>query len=200
MSHTELPTSPIAGLRTIELGGDEEPLLQRFFEANPFYFLAIQGEPALVDEAHDEIHGQVPRDMPFTKKWVIGYLDADGEVVALANLISDLLAPGVWHLGTFIVATVRHGTGDAQLLYRNVEDWARVNGAHWMRLNIVQGHVRAERFWHRMGYAQTTERTGVVMGKRTNTLRVMVKPLADNTLEAYLARVERDRPEAPAAR
>lgn len=200
MSRIELPASPIVGLRVIELGRGDEPLLQRFFDANPLYFVAIQGEPPLADEASDEIHGEVPSSMPFTKKWVVGYLDGRAEVVALANLISDLLAPGVWHLGTFIVETARHGNGDAQVLYRSVEAWCAANGARWMRLNIVQGHERAERFWRRMSYAQTTERTGIVMGKRTNTLRVMVKPLADNTLEQHLARVERDRPEHPTAR
>ena len=42
---------------------------------------------------------------------------------------------------------------------------------------------------------QTRTRSGVEMGKLTNTLRVMVKPLASGTLEQYLSLVERDRPE-----
>jgi hypothetical protein len=32
------------------------------------------------------------------------------------------------------------------------------------------------------------------MGQRTNTLRVMVKPLGENTVQEYLQRVARDRP------
>jgi GNAT superfamily N-acetyltransferase len=195
VSPIELPASPIAGLRAVELARGDEPLLQRFFEANPFYFLAVNGEPALPEEADEEIHGQVPADMSFTKKWVIGYVDAKGDVIALANVISDLLAGGVWHIGTFIVATARQGHGDAQALYRSVEDWCGANGTRWMRLNVVQGHERAERFWGRRGYAQTTERVGIAMGKRMNTLRVMVKPLADNTLEQYLTLMPRDRSE-----
>jgi GNAT superfamily N-acetyltransferase len=188
-----LPTSPIAGLRTIEFGAGDEPLLQRFFDSNPFYFLAVNGEPALPDEAFDEIHGELPRDMPFTKKWVIGYIDAAGDVVALVNVVSDLLAPGVWHIGTFIVATVRHGSGDAQALYGTIEAWCHANGARWMRLNVVQGHERAENFWYGRGYVQTAHRTGIAMGQRTNTLRVLVKPLSGDTLEQYLLQVPRDR-------
>ena len=35
------------------------------------------------------------------------------------------------------------------------------------------------------------------MGRKVNTVRVMVKPLAGGTLPAYLALVARDRPDAP---
>jgi hypothetical protein len=35
------------------------------------------------------------------------------------------------------------------------------------------------------------------MGRKTNVLRVMVKPLAGGSVDEYLALVERDRPSAP---
>jgi GNAT superfamily N-acetyltransferase len=198
MASVELPASRIAGLRAVELGSGDEPVLQRFFEANPLYFLAVNGEPAGPGEAHEEIHGELPAGWAFTKKWVVGYLDSDNQVVALANVVSDLLAPAVWHIGTFIVATSRHGSGDAQVLYRGVEDWVRANGARWLRLGVVQGHIRAERFWAALGYVETRRRTGIEMGRLTNTLRIMVKPLACGALEQYLQLVPRDRPELPA--
>lgn len=190
-----LPPSPLAALRTIELGPDDEPLLQRFFAENPAYFIAVHGEPACADEAHEEIHGLPPADWSFTKKWLIGYLDGVGSLVAVANVITDLLAPGVWHIGLFIVATSRHGSGDAQQLHHGLERWASGHGARWLRLGVVQGNARAERFWESMGYMQVRTREGVAMGKLTNTLRVMVKPLHGQTIEEFLALVPRDRPE-----
>ena len=195
MIATALPASPIAALRTLELDASHEPLLQRFFEANPDYFIAVNGEPAGPGEAHEEIYGELPAGMSFTKKWLVGYVDAGGALVALANVITDLLAPGVWHIGLFIVATSRHGTGDAQALYQGLEAWAKVNAANWLRLGVVQGNARAERFWEARGYIQTRTRDGVAMGKLTNTLCVMVKPLSSGTLEHYLSLVPRDRPE-----
>jgi predicted GNAT superfamily acetyltransferase len=117
------------------------------------------------------------------------------ELVAMANIISDLLAPGVWHIGLFVVATSRHGTGDAQTLHHGLETWAIANGAHWLRLGVVQGNARAERFWESLGYFETRTREGIVMGKLKNTIRVMVKPLAGDSLEQYLSLIERDRPE-----
>lgn len=195
MSTSALPPSPIQGLRAIELTAGTEVLLQRFFDASPLYFVSVHGEPALPGEAHDEIHDALPAGWPYTKKWVVGYVGEDGSLAAMANVVSDLLAPSVWHIGTFIVATSRHGKGDAQVLYRSLESWALRSGACWLRLGVVRGNARAERFWEREGFSQARLRPGVEMGKLTNTLRVMFKPLAGGSREQYLALVNRDRPE-----
>lgn len=183
----------------MEPTADDEPALQRFFEADPEYFLAAYGEPAGPNEAHEAIHGELPAGWSFTKKYLLGYVDKSGPLQAMASVVSDLLAPSVWHIGLLVVATSRHGTGDAQALYRSLETWAVSHGARWFRLGVVKGNARAERFWGALGYRQTRTRTGLEMGKRTHTLGVMVKPLAGGTVEQYLALVERDRPDTPNA-
>ncbi len=199
MPSARRPPSPIPGLRTIELTSETEPELQRFFETNPEYFMAVNGEPAGPNDAHEEIYGEPPPGWSFTKKWLIGYMGIKGALVAIANVISDLLAPNVWHIGLFIVETSRYGSGEAQLLYRGLESWASSNGATWLRLGVVKGNARAERFWEALDFVQIRTRDGVEMGIRTNTLRVMVKPLAGDALEHYLSLVPRDRPESPSA-
>jgi hypothetical protein len=60
MPITQLPPSPVPGVCTVELVADCEPLLQRFFDAKPDYFIVANGEPATPTEAHDEIHGWSP--------------------------------------------------------------------------------------------------------------------------------------------
>lgn len=195
MRSTDLPSCPIPHLRVIELTADHGPDLQRFFEANPAYFQAITGAPAGPDEAHAEMHDELPPGWSFTKKWLLGYQDAQGRLVAMANVVSDLLAPRVWHIGLFMVAESLHGTGAAQALYHGLETWAVSNGACWLRLGVAQGNLRAESFWERLGYIQTRTRVGVEMGSRTNTIRVLAKPVAGGSLAQYLALVERDRPE-----
>lgn len=196
MRHTKLPPSPIAGLRTIELTPDRAALLQAFFDANPAYFLATSGEPAGPGEGLEEITSEIPAEWSFTKKWVVGYVGENGALVAMANVITDLLAASVFQVGTFIVATDRHGTGDAQVLYRGLEGWATANGAVWMRLGVVQGNTRAERFWASLGYVAVRQRQGIQMGQRLVTVQNMVKPLAGGRIEEYFARVPRDQPEA----
>lgn len=192
-----LPISPSPDLAIVELGPEDEPLLQRFFEANPAYFDGVFGETAGPEAARDEIRELPPDGWSYTRRWLLGYRAADGELAAVADVVSDLLVPGAWHVGLFIVATARHGSGTGALLYRGLESWAAGHGARWLRLGVVQGNVRAERFWAAQGFVETRTRTGAVMGRRTNTLRVLVKPLAGETLAAYLALVPRDRPGAP---
>lgn len=195
MPHSILPSASLPGLRTIEITSEYEQQLQRFFNANPQYFLSVNGESARPNEAREEIDSELPSGWSFTKKWLVGYMDAEDSFVAFANIVSDLLAVGVWHIGMFIVETSRHGTGDAQALYRGLETWAVSNGASWLRLGVVKGNGRAERFWEALGFIEVRTRTGIEMGKLTNTLRVMIKPLANGSIQQYLSLVERDRPE-----
>jgi GNAT superfamily N-acetyltransferase len=170
-------------------------MLQHFFDTNPAYFLAVNGEPAGPAEAREVLADRPPPGWPYTHRWLLGWLDADDAVAAMADLATDLLAPGVWHIGLFIVATARHGSGDAQALYGSLEDWARTSGAAWMRLGVVQGNTRAERFWASCGYQQVRIREGLAMGRCVHIVRVMCKRLAGGGLADYLARVPRDRPD-----
>jgi RimJ/RimL family protein N-acetyltransferase len=179
----------------VELTAADTARLQRFFELNPEYFVAVNGQAPAPDEAHEEIHGALPQGWPFTKKWLIGFFDPNGSLIGMANVVSDLLARGVWHIGLFMIATRLHGSGAAQSLYERLECWALDQGAQWLRLGVVQGNTRAERFWDRCGFIEVRTRDGVEMGRLVNTLRVMTKPLAAGTVSDYLALVERDRPE-----
>ena len=185
------------GLQAIEIGADEVPRLQRFFDANPDYFLAVNGEIAGADEAREEVEGRLPAGWSFTRKWVLGLVDRYGALLAMMYVVSDLLAPGVWHIGLFMVDGAARGSGLARSLFDRVERWAIAGGAAWLRLGVVAGNARAERFWSSAGFVEVRRREGVAMGAKVNTVRVMVKPLAGGTLADYLARVARDRPDAP---
>lgn len=197
MTSIDLPDSPLPSLRTVRIGDAEVPLLQRFFDANPAYFLAVHGEPALPQEAHEEVHGALPAGFAYGDKRVVGWQqEHDGELAAMATVVTDLFAPRVWHIALFIVASARHGNGEARHLHDSLERWARGHDAQWLRLGVVQGNARAERFWASCGYTQVRVREGMVMGQRTNAVRVMLKALAGGTRDEYLAQVERDRPDA----
>ena len=176
------------------LGTADVVELQRFFDANPEYFLTVQGEPPRPDEAERELADVPPAGMPYREMLLIGFVDdASGDLAGMATIVGDFIADHVWHIGLFIVASALHGSGAAHVLYRKLEQWMVDRGARWIRLGVVQGNAKAERFWQRSGYVQVRERGPLQMGRKTNLLRVMVKPLADSTLDAYLALVGRDR-------
>ncbi|MBL0143716.1 MAG: GNAT family N-acetyltransferase [Betaproteobacteria bacterium] len=183
--------------QALEVGAQDLDEIQCFFEANPEYFLAVGGMGPGTDEARKEFDDRPPEGWPYSRKWFIRFVDGKGSTIGVADVVSDLLAEGVWHIGLFIIATALHGTGTAKAVHSGLEDWIRCDGARWLRLNVAAGNSRAERFWERAGYAQVRTREGIEIGRRVHTMRVMTKPLANGRLAEYLGIVARDRPEAP---
>ena len=179
------------------LGSDDIAEVQAFFERNPEYFFTVHGEGPRADEAAIEFADLPPAGMAYRAMWMLGFFDSAGALVGVATIVADFLVEHVWHVGLFVVATALHGTGAAAVLYARLERWMVDQGARWLRLGVVRGSTRAERFWERCGYVQVRERGPLAMGKKTNLLRVMAKPLAGGTLADYLALVERDRPASP---
>ncbi|MES1196137.1 MAG: GNAT family N-acetyltransferase [Steroidobacter sp.] len=182
-------------LRAISLAQDDAPLLQKFFEDNAGYFFICNGRAPLADEALREMLDEPPKELSYANKWVLGFIDQSGDLVAMAIVLSDFIAPRVWLISLFIVATTLHGTGRAQLIYRDLEHWIQQNGAEWIRLGVVKGNMKAARFWGKMSYVQVRERHDVPSGIQVNTLRVMVKGLCGGLISDYLSKVSRDRPE-----
>lgn len=111
MHATVPPLFEVRTLRAHELVAEHLPYLQAFFDANPLYFETVGGAPAGPTEAVEAFEGEVPAGWSFTRKWLVGIVDESNAFVGMAQLVSDLLAQGVWHLGLDIIATSCHGTG-----------------------------------------------------------------------------------------
>lgn len=180
-------------IQACELGPDEVPRLQALFDANPDYFLAVNGRPARPDEARTEYDEFPPPHIGSSRRWFAGLYEHGDTLVGVAVVLSDLGAQEVWHIALYLLATRLHGRGVAGPVLQALEEWARAGGARWLRLGVVKGHARAERFWLRHGFVETRVRAGIDTGGRINDVRVLVKPLAGATVEAYLERMPRDR-------
>lgn len=209
------------------MGADGVPALQALWNLNPAYFQAVNGRPALPNEAQLEFDEYPPPEMRYSQRWFAGVYrrptgvrrvargdgaepplpagDAGAPLVGLVVVVSDLMAVGVWHITLFWLATEWYGQGAGQQLWQGLETWIRAQpGARWLRLGVVRGNTRAEAFWARQGFVTVRERPGVDTGGRINTLAVCVKPLraeadAGAELADYLACVLRDRGEAAAS-
>lgn len=185
------------GRQVRELQRDELPALQAFYDANPEYELLINGRRPPPDTAAVDFDERPPPHLGATWHGYLGVYDAAGALDAVIVLDRDLGAPGVWHLGLFLVATRLHGSGFAPALYRALEAAVAAQGAGWLRLAVVAANARARAFWQRMGFVPVRTREGFNSGARLNDAIVMLKPLGDEPLEAYLQRVPRDRPGSP---
>jgi len=174
---------------------DELPQLQRFVEANPEYWRVVMGCEPPADAARQIFDDRPPAGWPWTGTSVVALRDAAGAIAAMAGIIEGLFAPDVWHVGLFITAGRLHGTGASAEAYASLERRMRSSGARWVRLGVVVGNARAERFWEKMGFLEVRRRYGIEVEGRECDLRVMVKPLSGGRLDDYLAVVARDRPD-----
>lgn len=179
--------------RAIELFADDLPVIQRFLEDNPAYFLSADGCPPANTQAREEFESELPEGWTFTSKRAIGFVDANNALTAFATTVSDLFVDGVCHIGLFILSTDRHGQGIARRLYAGLENWLKASGAKWLRLGVIVGNAQAERFWERNGYLEARRRYGIAMKNATHTVRVMIKPVGEEGLSEYLRLVSRDR-------
>lgn len=188
------PLKKDAGWFAVLAGHNCPAELQAFYEANPQYWQLTHGRPPTADAAKEGLDSRPPDDMPYTDllDWLIRDADS-GRLVGQVSVATDLLAPGVTHLGFFIVETARHGNSFANDVYAAYEAWAITQGARWLRLGVVQAHPRAHRFWIRQGYVEVCRRSSYQLGERRHNLLVMVKSIAPNSLAEYLERVPRDR-------
>lgn len=196
-----LPLFGGAGFHVRELQADEVPRVQAFFDANPEYWLAVNGVAPPPDLAQVEFDERPPPPWTYVHHRFGGmFRDGDdtGSLIGLVVWVEGFAAADVAHLALFIVATPLHGSGLAQRAYAALEDCLRGQGMRWLRLGVVAGNAPAERFWARQGYAEIRRREGVDTGGRVNTVRTMLKALtADATLEDYYAANPRDRPALP---
>src|SRR5437870_5906617 len=76
----------------VELAAADLEEFQRFYEANPEYFRSVMGEDPQPNAAQETFRGLPPDDMPFTRKWMLGFRDADGALAGIADVIEDLVA------------------------------------------------------------------------------------------------------------
>ena len=188
----------IAGGRwlSVEIGPDDAPALQAFYDANPLYSEMLQGQPWRAEAARQELAERPPADWPQGESRFWAVLEREsGRWLAYVSFVEDLLAEHVWHGAFFLVATAEHGSGLAAELYDAWESHAREHGARWLRCGVMTTNARGLAFWKRRGYVEVRQREqGGESGPPQRT-SVQVKPLGDATVAEYLERVERDRPE-----
>lgn len=182
------------GFLALPLTAADAPALQAFLDANPVYSELVNGRPWDADEALKEITDLPPFAHGDTH--ALALLEpGGGRWLGFVSIVEDLIAPGVTHIGLFLIATAAHGSGLAAAVHAALEAWARGRDARVLRLGVVTRNARALAFWRRLGYVELRQRDfEYPVGRLTNSVRI--KALA-GSVDEHLQRVERDRPESP---
>jgi GNAT superfamily N-acetyltransferase len=188
----------LPGYRAIAATRDDIPALQAFLEANSAYTRLAEGREVAPDDGTLQFHDAPPPDIPFADRWFFLIRDdGTGDVAAVIEVVKDLLAPGVWHIGLFLVAEALHGHGLAHRLHTALEQWSASKGACWLRLGVIAHNTRAVRFWQRVGYGFVCARQAAATGGSVNETWCLVKPLGTATVTDYLTVQRRDALQSP---
>jgi GNAT superfamily N-acetyltransferase len=177
------------------------PLLQALYDANPGYFVLLNGRPAPPDAAAQDYAERPPAHLPYDAIHFLGLFNPKGALDGAAILAQNQCTAGAWHIALFFVATHLHGGGTAQAFYDALEAWMRSQGARWLRLNVADVNLRAQAFWARQGFVVLRERDNMDTGGALHTMQVRLKPPlgedAAASIAEYLQRVPRDEPGSP---
>ena len=73
----------------VAFGDDDLGALQAFFEANPAYFLAVNGTPPHPGEARQEFDDRPPPKLPHGAVYVVGFRDEHGSLIGMASVLAD---------------------------------------------------------------------------------------------------------------
>ena len=138
------------------------------------------------DEAKHEFADVPPAGMAYREMWLLGFFDGAGALIGVATIVGDFL---VDTSGTSASSSSRRRCTAAASRTRSIAGssagWSsRARGG--CASASSRAASRAERFWQRCGYVQVRERGPVTMGKKSNLLRVMAKPLGGGTIDEYL--------------
>lgn len=102
----------------------------------------------------------------------------DGEVLlALAELSFGFPEAGDCYLGLMMVRGATRGQGAGVQMLRHLEGVARARGARQMFLAVLHANPRGRAFWEREGFSDTGLDGQVTLGRKTQGLQRLVKPL-----------------------
>jgi GNAT superfamily N-acetyltransferase len=164
-----------AGMTVKVLGADDAPEVQVLAEACTDYFMETFGSPPGPAEA-ESLFTALPDGCSHDDKRVVGLRDAEGRLVAVADVVRGWPDAETWIVGLLLAAPDMrsHGIGGAF-----VEDLAREAGqagARRLRLGVFVDRQAAMRFWERHGFEATgMQLRDTALGQRE--LVVMVRDL-----------------------
>jgi GNAT superfamily N-acetyltransferase len=174
--------------------------LQEFCRNNQSYDVFLTGEvPDQTAWVEEFLTDLPPADFSWTaahKLIVYSYENPD-QIIGVLDVVENMLADKLANIGLFQIAESQYGTGLASELYKLLETWLKDRGADLLRLGVIDGNLRGEAFWKRNGYLFARTRGGPASDPPSHLIKVMYKPLAPMTMDAYRALVPRDHPDAP---
>lgn len=146
----EMLNGVVASVRN--LSSTDLPALLSLCLGNSQYYEFLGEEPT-VDVLATEMVELPPGCSPDQKSY-FGFFDADGDLIAVLDLIRGYPAEGCAFIGFFMVDASRQGMGIGSRLVSKLLNRLRGSGVFRVRLAYVEGNEQSRRFWERHGFLE----------------------------------------------
>ncbi len=129
----------------------------RLCKANRRYYRYTGTEPT--QRNLTAVISEMPEGTKPEQKHFVGFYDADGNLVAILDLITDYPDRQAAFIGWFMVDAKLQGQGIGSQIFADVRAALAAQGVETLKLGVMKENEEAERFWQAQGFALTGEET-----------------------------------------
>ena len=149
----------------------DENIVQALCEQSPDYFEIVKNEEPGKDAGH-EILTDLPVGKNISDKRVFGCFAAEGDLVAVADIIRDWKDKEEWMIGLLLILPGERNKGLGTSFHDFIKEYARANGAKKLRIAVVERNINAIIFWQKLGY-QEVDRVKKKFGSNDGVVIIM---------------------------
>jgi len=119
------------------------------------FFELVEGQPGGSATA-GEILGPLPANVTSGAKSIFG-LERGNELIGVAELLAGFPLPNEWYVGLLLLRPDARCAGAGTMVWENLRERMRAEGAVAARLIVQKQNPRARRFWERQGFTVEKE-------------------------------------------
>lgn len=171
------PAFTFDGYSAVRLSAADAAELQALHERCSDYFELIEGVPTRPTAAAEDL-ADLPPGKVLDDKFYFGIRSGDGTLVGALDLLRDYPGPGTWGIGLLMLDPAARGTGLGARIYAAAREWVAAQGGHTILLAVLEQNTPAERFWRRLGFAETARKPFVAATGFASTAIIMTQRIA----------------------
>ena len=145
----------VNGYTVRRLSPADAPTLQILYERCSDYHEEHEGIPTHPTAAEEELVAHPP-GRPLSDKFSFGIYAPTGEMVGYLDLMRNFPSAGEWWIALLMLDPRVRGSGLGGRIYEAVAKWVVSAGGHTISLGVLEQARRAEQFWRRMGFQETS--------------------------------------------
>jgi ribosomal protein S18 acetylase RimI-like enzyme len=167
-----MPTINIGTYSLRDITTQRSAELQRMLEHCDDFHLLVEGVPTYPYAAED-IFLSVPPGKDPEEKFILGILNAAGDIVGVLEGLPGYPQPDIWWIGLLLLTPETRGKGLGRRVVQRFCERARELGTSAVMLGVVEENQAGLRFWQRLGFSEVSQTEPRPFGNKMHVVHVM---------------------------